>query len=1145
MYSDYIKINEQFKNSVNIEYDLMDSNKLAEYIPTEDICEVMNYYIDSVLDPKFNRSTLLEGPYGKGKSYLVLALTQIFALDLNSDEYCTFLNKLKNTNLDLYSKIIRIKEKNFKLLPVIINGNYSDLKQALNIALKESLQSVNLDNLYPDTAYEVCLRVISQWEKDKELQESIVSKCMTVTKTDLNSIKKGLQNYSQESLKKFTKLYNCVVKGLEFNPFTNDDVIKNYRDITHKLTQNGYNGLFIIFDEFSKFIDSDNENIMRDLKVLQDLAEAVSRSSKEEQMHLCCITHKSLESYYRNKKETVANAFRTVEGRFKEIRFNRSMNQNYEIISFSIQKENGFNEMYQKQIDKNSDFYSALKKLDVFSDINKEILFKGCFPLNPLTTYAVINISEKIAQNERTLFTFISDNDTNSLSTFIKNHDNGLFNVNKIFDYFMNMLEKADDEEVRKIYYKTTACLLKTGDLLSKKIIKVISIIDIIGNNSLFANKEIISLCLNEEVDIVLEKLNSLKEEKLLKLNAYDDTYEFAGAGSKIIDTKVDSYVLKHGKEENISASLNSLFDSNFVLPRKYNTKHKMTRFYREKYISDFELLSLNSFNPLFKDFCDGIVLRVLKTRKNNNVEIKEHFKTMKNNQTVILKLLEEPITNKISNEIFRVEGLKNTTVEDELIKSEKELLYKEELNQLEIYLDNLFDSENVELESVCTTKVYFELLSELMEKVYSATPIINNEMLNMEVGISSNYIKARNKVINLYLEKKIKQDIDNLEGFSVSSPENTVFISAKEKNTKEKRDVLNVIKSSLTKAEGEKISSEYLVNELKASPYGIRLGVMPLLIAMAIDELDENIVLYYDKREIDLTADNLSKMTLNPTKYYFLMEKGSKEKSTYLNDLLDVFNLSSTNNYRDDIKQIVKYLNNWFLSQPKIIRSANLKNNYIDIEENFIRIKDIFSALIINEHEALFEKLPSLFDYDYSSVIKYIENLNEQVDETLSHYSKELIDSIKNEFNSDLRSSLYNVIKDWIQLNKADKKLLEDDEKNFISLFEQKNYNDNALLNEISKSILNIKLTDWDCDNSGKILSFIRILTNEMDSKKMIEDVISNKNNEFVNQEQIEVSPMGQMLLDNIESVIDEFGESITNEEKINILKGLINKML
>lgn len=251
-------------------------------------------------------------------------------------------------------------------MPVIINGNYSDLKQALNIALKESLQSVNLDNLYPDTAYEVCLRVISQWEKDKELQESIVGKCMTVTKTDLISIKKGLQNYSQESLKKFTKLYNCIVKGLEFNPFTNDDVIKNYRDITHKLTQNGYNGLFIIFDEFSKFIDSDSENIMKDLKVLQDLAEAVSRSSKEEQIHLCCITHKSLESYYRNKKETVANAFRTVEGRFKEIRFNRSMNQNYEIISFSIQKENGFSEMCQKELEKILIFILIFKNLMFF-----------------------------------------------------------------------------------------------------------------------------------------------------------------------------------------------------------------------------------------------------------------------------------------------------------------------------------------------------------------------------------------------------------------------------------------------------------------------------------------------------------------------------------------------------------------------------------------------------------------------------------------------------------------------------------------------------------------------------------------------------------------------------------------------------------
>ena len=1151
-YSNYLTINEQFKNSVNIEYDLMDSKKLAQYIPTEDICEVMQYYISSVLNPKFNRSTILEGPYGKGKSYLVLALTQILSLDTNSSEYDSFLKKLQKTNIDLYNDITELKSNGFKLLPVVINGNYSNLKQALNIALKDALEEANLAGLYPDTVFEVCLKVISQCESNKEVSRSIIEKCLSVVGENINTLKNGLKKYSQDSLDKFTKLYNCVVNGLEFNPFANDDVIKNYKDITHKLIKNGYNGLFIIFDEFSKFIDSDDENIMRDLKILQDLAEVVSRSSKEEQMHLCCITHKSLESYYRNKKETVANAFRTVEGRFKEIRFNRSLNQNYEIISFSIQKKEGFSQFYKCEKSKYIGLYEKLSEEGIFKDINQDVLYEGCFPLNPLTTYAVINISEKIAQNERTLFTFISDNDTNSLSTFIKNQNVGLFNVDKIFDYFLHLIEKSDDDEIRKIYYKAVACLSKTGDILAKQIIKVVAIINIIGNDSLLTNKRIISLCLNEKEEKVLEKLNVLKEEKLLKLNAYNDTYEYAGAGSKVIDAKVDSYILKQGKKENISNVLNALFDSNYVLPRKYNTSHKMTRFYRERYITDFELLSMSTFKGLYSaNFCDGFVLRVINTQDNDNLKIKEHFEMMKSNELVILKLSNKPIEHKIVEEIFRVKGLETVLndfkVDDELIKSETHILYRDEKNQLEVYLDALYSDKNTDLISCEEAHNYFELLSKLMESQYYLTPIINNEMLNMERDISSNYIKARNSVVDLYLEHKIKSQEENLSGYTVSSPENTVYISVKEKDTKSKRNVLDEIKKQLNKAEKKKVNANDIVQKLRSKPYGIRLGVMPVLIAMAIDELDDNIILYFENREIDLNAENVNKMTINPSKYYLMMEKGSKEKTAYLNDLLKCCNLSSANSYRDDIKQIVNYLQNWFLSQPQIIRSANIKNNFISIDEKFIEIKNIFSSMNINEHEVIFETLPMIFNDDFSLVIKYVGNLQNVVDEVLNVYSIKLCEEIKKTFNGSSSGSLYNVITDWINLTKANNRLLEDDEKSFISLFEQKNYNDEYLLNEISKNILNVKLTDWDRDKSDLILSFINKLIETIESKKFIDEVIADSigSDKLEVNEEIEVSPMAQMLLDNIESAFEEFGESVTNEEKVNILQKLINKML
>ena len=93
----------------------------------------------------------------------------------------------------------------------------------------------------------------------------------------------------------------------------------------------------------------------------------------------------------------------------------------------------------------------------------------------------------------------------------------------------------------------------------------------------------------------------------------------------------------------------------------------------------------------------------------------------------------------------------------------------------------------------------------------------------------------------------------------------------------------------------------------------------------------------------------------------------------------------------------------------------------------------------------------------------------------------------------------------------------------------------------------MNVKLTDWDRDKSEPILSFVKNLIETIESKKYIDEVLTDgiRSDMLEVNEDIEVSPMAQMLLDNIESTFEEFGESVTNEEKVNILQKLINKML
>ncbi|MGN1399298.1 MAG: hypothetical protein ACI4WG_04795 [Erysipelotrichaceae bacterium] len=216
-YSEVIKISESFKTSINIEYDLLKEEKLSKYIPTSDVCEVMRGYLMSVEDSSFNRASILEGPYGKGKSYLVLSLLQILYMDGENEHLQDFVNKASLVDKNFAEQIKRIKANGVKLIPIVVNSNYTQLNQSLNIALKEALVRVGLEQLFPNTAYEVALNVMAKWESNDDINGKILDECLKERGIKLNKLKKGLANYSYDCYESFIKLYNCINKtGQDF-----------------------------------------------------------------------------------------------------------------------------------------------------------------------------------------------------------------------------------------------------------------------------------------------------------------------------------------------------------------------------------------------------------------------------------------------------------------------------------------------------------------------------------------------------------------------------------------------------------------------------------------------------------------------------------------------------------------------------------------------------------------------------------------------------------------------------------------------------------------------------------------------------------------------------------------------------------------
>ena len=72
-----IKIADGFQNSVNLVYDLHHMEKIRNYIPTNAALDFIEDVLKSTDDNGTERARVLIGPYGKGKSHMVLALLSL------------------------------------------------------------------------------------------------------------------------------------------------------------------------------------------------------------------------------------------------------------------------------------------------------------------------------------------------------------------------------------------------------------------------------------------------------------------------------------------------------------------------------------------------------------------------------------------------------------------------------------------------------------------------------------------------------------------------------------------------------------------------------------------------------------------------------------------------------------------------------------------------------------------------------------------------------------------------------------------------------------------------------------------------------------------------------------------------------------
>lgn len=1144
MYDKYIKIDKKFKSSVNLQYDLNNEEKILQYVPTTDLCDVIKTYIKMVLFGESNRSTLLAGPYGKGKSYIMLIISYLFSKRNNREVFDELKNRIAAVDEELAFYINKLDQEKISLLPVIINNNDSDdINQNFMLALRRSLTSFGLEDVIPNSVFSECLDQIALWENNADL--NLINICEEKLKINLQRLKMGLKDYNREAYVQFLGLFECVNHGYKFNALVGNDISTIYMSVAKSIQEFGYNGLFVIFDEFGVFLESKSNDFALKLNKIQTFAERCNSSSKENQMYFCCITHKDIALYQSDK--TYSDDFEKISGRFKQIRFDRSLDENYQILCNALEKGVGYDGLVQAYQNENEWLYNMIRESGIFSsDFLLQYVVNNGFPFNPIALYVLIQVSEKIAQNERTLFTFISDSDLYSFRYFITNNSAGLLNVDYVYNYFQGLIKNSS--EYKSLYYNVES--LSKIDLKKEHhdIFKCIALMKILNDEIKYsATVKNIALSLDVLETQIEAAISQLISNNILKKSVADGTIDFDVLADNEINKLIDQIITSKISYESESSLLSKFDTDRYIISNKYNFEFSMTRYFYTVYLKSSELRNLRSFNLLINEAkSDGVVINLI---NDDDISVAEIRDILDANQTedvyrIVVRLSDAKISNEVFQKLRRIYAAQ-TILEgkyglgeaaDETLKSSIADMSSEIRNYLKEYHSKSI-CINKSNYSVCSLK---DVTYNSLVKSFPLTVVMNNEQVNKNL-ISAVTTKARNNVIDVILGNYDLQ-------YGATSAEGTILASF-EDAIKNREDVIialqNIIMSS-----NNRLCAADIVSYLGEYPYGMRKGIIPLFIAKVVSMMTvfeknnvQTVLLYNDTLQIKMDAANLTKLMLNPSRYYFSFRRINKERIYFIESLASNLKIKITHNFNSDAELVVKGLRSYVSNLEPVIVKSSKSDNLLELNDDELEFKNLFLRHDLSTFDILCDGL-NRFGENSAEILGRILLIKNAYREKVSRLYEDTILRLKNILSGLSEESIKTNYIKWKNDNPIIINIIFDDDfKKIFNTLEIAQYNDFDVVDKLSFSILNCTLNDWNQKCCEQFFATFENFVNYVANYS--EDDAVAKNDMDISLETRSLSRLGTTLYSNLQEILAEYGSSISNSEKVDILKRLLKDIL
>lgn len=818
--SEVVSVRSRFSRSVSLVRDWCNDDALEGYIFTPSGQDALGRLAGALRGESPSRAWSITGPYGTGKSAFALFAAQAL---------CGAGATGEQARAALQAEVPALWKSLFQgktplagglLCPVLVSGSRGSLESALAEAL---------------------LRAVRPFKPQRQL----VSR---------------LEEAQAEGGDRTSKLVGLFEESLSF------------------VTRQGGTGIFLVIDELGKFLEyAAGRPDDGDVFILQALAEAAARSEKP--FLVVTILHQAANHYAAHVSLARRQEWAKIQGRFEDVAFEEPTEQVIRLLSASL--ERGGPEAARRGLEKQGREQAgaawergyrtgSLGKRE-FTD-----LVGSCAPLHPTVTLVLGPLFKRLAQNERSLFAFLTSGEPFAFQNFLvrgKWEKAGpSYYLDRLYDYVATALGSALYSQHRGKYWAEVQSVLERlhdATPVEIKVAKAIGLVQAVGYSAgVPASEEFLLFALGGEAGDkeISEAVASLERRSIIVYRRHADSYAL-WEGS---DVNVEARLLEARRAvdpgRHLTAYLADLAPPVPLIARKHSHRTGTLRYYEVCYANE-ECLDA----ALDKGFgtADGRVVYCLPLTAEGRRATEAALENDSGPAVIAALPGEVADLKEACLELACLHWVESNTPElagDATARRELRARLAAAEHALYAQIRELFRPSSTgkcrwfyrgEEKNFASQRQLHGFLSDVCDTVYEHTPCWQNELINRR-SLSSSAAAARRNLIQAMIEHQEEKFL----GIEGTPPERSMYDSLLAASGLHRQDgevwgfrppkrksdaaaVWKAIEGFFRGAEDRQRPVLELFALLRAAPFGLKAGVLPVLLAAALLHYDSEVALY------------------------------------------------------------------------------------------------------------------------------------------------------------------------------------------------------------------------------------------------------------------------------------------------------------